>query len=274
MYGKIEVPLKTKKINYNLTRLDEWKNVKTNKIYSKKEITTKNKTAENTATPQALVLNPYVTKTFCTVNKLKNTSIKTRPPLKNPNTPYQSICNTAIEWNNTNKQKEHRTICTTQLSDRDKRKIQSKIKMKDSSKIQQVSATYTNNFPADENVGLSSKAQLDHIHFSSQIDIDEPSNKHNYTILNQTKVQKPNQQLLIINQHRYRPLHKPLSTNSTKDLLFQYKENDKTIKQNFERMKEAMVSNSAKGSRFCNSGGILIIPRNENHRRTIDQIHL
>ena len=93
MYGKIGVPLKKK--NYNLNRPDERKNVNTNEIYIKKEITAKNKTAENTATPPALVLNPYVTKTLCTVNKLKNKSIKTGPPLKNDHTPYQSQCNTA-----------------------------------------------------------------------------------------------------------------------------------------------------------------------------------
>ena len=122
MYEKIGVPLKTKK-NYNLTRPDKIKKFKTNKIYSKKEITAKNKTAKNTATPQAMVLNPYVTKTLYMVNKLKNTSITTRPPLKTPHTPYQSMCNSAIEWKNANKQKEYRTICTTQLSDRDKSKM-------------------------------------------------------------------------------------------------------------------------------------------------------
>ena len=128
--------------------------------------------------------------------------------------------------------------------------MQSKIKTKDSSKIQQVSATYTNNFPADEKIGLSSKSKLDHIHFSSQIDKDESTNKHNYTIQHQTKVQKPNQQLFIINQHR----------DSIKEFLFQYKENGKTTKQNVERMKEATVSNSTKGSSIRNSGGMLIIP--------------
>ena len=111
----------------------------------------------------------------------------------------------------------------------------------------------------DEKIGLSSNSKLDHIHISSHIDIDEPSNKHNYNILNQTKVQKPNQQLLSINQHRYRPLDKPLSTDSTKKLLFQYKEDGKTTRQNYERVKEAMVSNLVKGSSFCNSGGMLIV---------------
>ena len=118
--------------------------------------------------------------------------------------------------------------------------MQSKIKTKDSSKIQQVSATYTNNFPADEKIGLSSKSQLDHIHFSSQIDIDEPSNKHNYTILNQTKVQKPNQQLLIINQHGYRPLDKPLSTDLTKEFVYKYKEDGKTTRQNGIKFDESV----------------------------------
>ena len=66
--------------------------------------------------------------------------------------------------------------------------------------------------------------------------------------------------MLIINQHRYQPLDKLPSIDSTKDFLFQYKEDGKTTKQNYERMKEAMVSNSAKGSSFCNSGGMIIIP--------------
>ena len=70
MYEKIGVQLKK---NYNLTRPDEIKKFKTNKIYSKKEITAKNNTAENTATPQAIILNPYVPKTLYTVNKLKTT---------------------------------------------------------------------------------------------------------------------------------------------------------------------------------------------------------
>ena len=61
------------------------------------ETTDKNKTAENIPTSQALVLNHYVTKTLCTVNKLKNISITTRPPLKNPHTPYQSKCHTTIK---------------------------------------------------------------------------------------------------------------------------------------------------------------------------------
>ena len=135
--------------------------------------------------------------------------------------------------------------------------MQSKIKTKDSSKIQQVSATYTNNFPADEKIGLSSKSKLDHIHFSSQIDKDESTNKHNYTIQHQTKVQKPNQQLFIINQHR----------DSIKEFLFQYKENGKTTKQNVERMKEATVSNSTKGSSIRNSGGMLIIPTEQESQK-------
>ena len=101
---------------------------------------------------------------------------------------------------------------------------------------------------------------MDHIHFSSQIDIDKPTNKHNYTIQHKTKVQKPNQQLFIINQHRYKPLDKLLSTDSIKEFLFQYKENGKTTKQNIEKMKEATVSNSAKGSSIRNSGGMLITP--------------
>ena len=99
----------------------------------------------------------------------------------------------------------------------------------------------------DEKFGLSSKSKLNHIHISSHIDIDEPANKHNCKILNQTKVQKPNQKLLSINQHRYRPLDNPLSPDSTKEFLFQYKKIGKTTKQNVEKMKEAMVSNSAKG---------------------------
>ena len=124
----------------------------------------------------------------------------------------------------------------------------------------QFDSTYTNNFPANEKNELSSKSKLDHIHFSSQIYIDKPTNKHNYTIQHKTKVQKPNQQLFIINQHRYRPLDNPLSPDSTKEFLFQYKKNGKTTKQNVERMKEPMVSNSAKGSSIHNSGGMRIIP--------------
>ena len=65
-------------------------------------------------------------------NKLKNTSLKIRPPLTKSHTQYHSICNKAIAWKNTNKQKEHSTICTTKLPDPDKSNMQSNVKIRDS----------------------------------------------------------------------------------------------------------------------------------------------
>ena len=70
--------------------------------------------------------------------------------------------------------------------------MQSKIKTKDSSKIQQVSATYTNNFPADGKIG-------EQINISPQTHQDEISNKNKYNTLNKDEERQLNPQLAIIN---------------------------------------------------------------------------
>ena len=75
--------------------------------------------------------------------------------------------------------------------------MQSKIKTKDSSKIQQVSATYTNNFPADKKIGYQ-------INIPPQTHKDEISNKNKYNILNNDKARQGNQQLANSNQHSNR----------------------------------------------------------------------
>ena len=72
--------------------------------------------------------------------------------------------------------------------------MQSKIKTKDSSTIQQVSATYTNNFPADGKIG-------EQINISPQTHQDEISNNNKYNTLNTDKERQLKPQLAIINQH-------------------------------------------------------------------------
>ena len=62
-----------KKVHNNFNRPDERKMVETNTICRKKEITVINKTADNIAPLQTIVLNTYVTKKTPTKNKLKHT---------------------------------------------------------------------------------------------------------------------------------------------------------------------------------------------------------
>ena len=78
--------------------------------------------------------------------------------------------------------------------------MQSKIKTKDSSTIQQVSAMYTNNFPADGKIG-------EQINISSQTHQDEISNNNKYNTLNTDKERQLKPQLAIINQHSNRSLN-------------------------------------------------------------------
>ena len=108
--------------------------------------------------------------------------------------------------------------------------MQSKIKTKDSSTIQQVSATYKNNFPADGKIG-------EQINISPQTHKDEISNKNKYTTLNKDKERQLNPQLAIINQHSNRSLNTSLLA-----LTFQY-----PLKENKQYNKVA-ASNEPKHS--------------------------
>ena len=78
--------------------------------------------------------------------------------------------------------------------------MQSKIKTKDSSTIQQVSAKYKNNFPADGKIG-------EQINISPQTHQDEISNNNKYNTLNTDKERQLKPQLAIINQHSNRSLN-------------------------------------------------------------------